>query len=107
MSGYASMGSAESLADKMLDTRPHVLQEALEKVRGSAQNEFKSKFAKELNEQNCNISEIMVLQDLRKNVQAKIQNSERDVSQEAFYSKIDLIKLKFENEELHLKSLFQ
>ena len=97
------MGSAESLADKMLDTRPHVVQEALEKVKDSGQNKFRSQFAKELNEQSLNINEIKVQQDLRKNVQAKIINSERDVPHEAFYSKSDLIKLKFENKQLKLK----
>ena len=58
VSGYASMGSAESVADKMLDTRPHVVQEALGKVRDSGQNKFRSQFAKELNEQSLNINEI-------------------------------------------------
>ena len=103
VSGYASMGSAEDLADKMLETRPHVVQEALEKIRDSGQNKFKSKFAKELNEQDLNISEIKVEQDLRKSVRAEIKISEGDVPQEAFYSKSDLIKLKLENEELKLK----
>ena len=41
------MGSAESLADKMLDTRHHVGQEAFGKVRDPGQKEFKSKYAKE------------------------------------------------------------
>ena len=41
------MGSAESLADKMLDTRPDEVQEALGKVRDPGQNKFKSQFAKE------------------------------------------------------------
>ena len=50
-----------------------------------------------------NISEIKVQQDLRTNVRAEIKISERDVPQEAFYSKINLIKIKLENEELNLK----
>ena len=103
VSGYASMGSAESLADKMLDTRPHVVQEALEKVRDSGQNKFRSQFAKELNEQSLNINEITEQQDLRKHIQAKIHNTVIDVPQEARHSKRDLIRLKLDNEQLKLK----
>ena len=103
MSGYASMGSAESLADKMLDTRPHVVQEALEKVRDSGQNKFRSQFAKELNEQSLNINKIKVQQDLRNNVNSF--NSLIDVPHppDARHSKSDLIRLKLENKQLNIK----
>ena len=97
------MGSAESLADKMLDTRPYMVQEALEKVRDSGQNKFRSKFAKELNEQSLNINEITEQPDLRKHIQAKIHNTVLEIPQKARYAKSDLIRLKLENEELKLK----
>ena len=102
--GCASMGSAESLAGQMLDTKPDVVQEALEKVRDPGQNKFKSKFAKELNEQSLNANEITAQQGVRKHVQAKIYNSLIDVPhpQEASNSKSDLIRLKLENKQLKL-----
>ena len=104
VSGYASMGSAESLSDKMLDTR-HVVQEALEEVRYPGRNKFRYQFAKELNEQSLNANEITAQQGVRKHVQAKIYNSLIDVPhpQEASNSKSDLIRLKLENKQLKLK----
>ena len=84
----------------MLDTRPHVVQEALEKVRDPHQ---KSQFAKEFNEQSLNINEIKVQHDFRNNVNSF--NSLIDVPhpQEARYSKSDLIRLKLENKQLNIK----
>ena len=103
VSGYASMGSVESYADKMLDARHHVVLEALEKVRDPGKNEFRSQFAKELNEQRLSINEIKIQQDRRNNVNSF--NSLIDVPhpQEAKYSKSDMMILKLENKQLKLK----
>ena len=102
MSGYASMGSAESLADmareKMVVTRHHQVREAVEKVRDQGQRKFKSEFAKELD---CK-------QDHRKDLKTKtdIHGLKKTGISETMLNecaKADLVRLKLENEQLKLK----
>jgi hypothetical protein len=113
VSGYASMGSAESLADKtrekLVVTRPDVVREAVEKVRGHGQEQFKSKFAKELNDQSLTVENKKVQHVLKKPIFAKrhisVINQIGDVPVNVTNenAKSDLIRLKLENEQLKLK----
>ena len=102
-SAYTSIGSAESLAGHMLDTKPDVVQKALEKVRDPGQNKFKSQFTKELNEQSLYSNEIKIQQDLKNNMNSFNSLIYVTHTQEARHSKSDMIRLKLENKQLKLK----
>ena len=107
VSGYASMGSAESLADmareKMVVTRHHQVREAVEKVRDQGQRKFKSEFAKELDCQQdhrkTGISETLYSLP-RLNLKSKDIVPVHVLNECA---KADLVRLKLENEQLKLK----
>ena len=89
----ASIGSAEDMDNKILNARPDVVMETLEKVRRHRQEKFKSKFAKELNEQNLPVDNI------RYGPSAKVK---RDSTMQPELGRSDLNRLKLENKELTL-----
>ena len=93
MSGYASIGSAEGMDNKMLNPRPDVVIEALEKVRRHRQEKFKSKFAKELNEQHLPVDNIRYGPSAKENRYSTLQPE---------LGGSDLTRLKLENKELKL-----
>ena len=107
VSGYASVdstGSAEGTDDKMINAKPDVVMEAVEKVRRHGQEvvglvrrhgqeNFKSEFAKELNEKHFPVDNI------RNEPGTK---EKRDSLIKAGCGWIDLNRLKLENEVLKL-----
>ena len=103
VSGYASMGSAEDLADKMEIKKSKFAMEALEKVREHGENKFKSEFAKEINKEKCYAENVKWDQDVPKQEKNKIKSSSRGFPLYTDNVKSDLMRLKLENKELKQK----
>ena len=93
IASVASIGSADGMDNKILNARPDVVMEAVEKVRRHRQEKFKSKFAKELNEQHLPVD----------NIQDDPGTKEKkDFPRRAEFGGSDLSRLKLENEKLKL-----